>query len=290
VSRARVLRPGDEADLERFLARHADVSMFLRSNLRRAGLVDRGGPYEGTYAAAFEGDEMVGAAAHYWNGMLIVAAPAACAEVAQVAAAASGREVEGLLGAWNELGVARRALGLAAARTRLDSREQLFALDLAELRVPPALGEGRAVCRPPRSAELPLLAEWAAAYGVETLGEGEGPEQRRAAREQVERARAEGRQWVLQAQGRLVACSAFNAVLPDCVQVGGVFTPPGLRGRGHGRCVVAGSLLAARAGGARRSILFTDRENRAAQTAYRALGYERVGEYGIVAFARPERA
>ena len=64
MSRARVLRPGDEAGLERFLARHADVSMFLRSNLRRAGLVDRGAPYQGTYAAAFEGGEMVGAAAH----------------------------------------------------------------------------------------------------------------------------------------------------------------------------------------------------------------------------------
>jgi predicted GNAT family acetyltransferase len=40
----------------------------------------------------------------------------------------------------------------------------------------------------------------------------------------------------------------------------------------------------------RRSILFTEEENRAAQAAYRALGYERVGDYGIVTFARTAQA
>lgn len=43
---------GDEAALERFLRAHADSSMFLRANARRAGLVDRGQRLQATYVAA----------------------------------------------------------------------------------------------------------------------------------------------------------------------------------------------------------------------------------------------
>jgi hypothetical protein len=59
----RILGPGDEERLERLLAAHADSSMFLRSNRRAAGLVDRGEPYQGTYAAALSGDDVVAVAA-----------------------------------------------------------------------------------------------------------------------------------------------------------------------------------------------------------------------------------
>jgi predicted GNAT family acetyltransferase len=74
-------------------------------------------------------------------------------------------------------------------------------------------------------------------------------------------------------------------MLPDCVQVGGVYTPPELRGRGYARAVVAASLLAARDAGVERSILFTGQDNDFARRAYLALGYEVVGEYGIAFFA-----
>ncbi|XXX79014.1 hypothetical protein WMF30_09585 [Sorangium sp. So ce134] len=54
----RTLAPGDEAALEAFLVQHADSSMFLRSNVRAAGLADLGRPYEATYVAAFEQDRI----------------------------------------------------------------------------------------------------------------------------------------------------------------------------------------------------------------------------------------
>ena len=76
--------------------------------------------------------------------------------------------------------------------------------------------------------------------------------------------------------------TAFSAVLPDMVQVGGVFTPVERRGRGYGRAVVAGSLLDARADGVVEAILFTEAENHPAQRAYEALGFERIGDYGMV--------
>jgi len=59
-----------------------------------------------------------------------------------------------------------------------------------------------------------------------------------------------------------------------------VWTPPALRGRGYARCAVAGSLLEARAGGARRAILFTS--SASAARAYEALGFTRAGEYGLL--------
>jgi predicted GNAT family acetyltransferase len=65
---------------------------------------------------------------------------------------------------------------------------------------------------------------------------------------------------------------------------GGVYTPPKLRGRGYGRAVVAGSLCDARKQGSRRSVLFTRGTNVAAQRAYRALGYEVLGDFALVLF------
>ena len=77
-----------------------------------------------------------------------------------------------------------------------------------------------------------------------------------------------------------MAYTAFNARLPDVVQVGGVWTPPDMRGRGYARCAVAASLLQARAEGARRAILFTNSASGA--RAYEALGFARTGQFGLL--------
>lgn len=64
------------------------------------------------------------------------------------------------------------------------------------------------------------------------------------------------------------------------MQIGGVYTPPALRGRGHARAVIAASLLDARARGVRRAVLFTAGAN--AEAAYRALGFGATGRFGLV--------
>jgi predicted GNAT family acetyltransferase len=89
--------------------------------------------------------------------------------------------------------------------------------------------------------------------------------------------------WVL--EGEPVSMTGFNAEALDVVQVGGVWTPPPLRGRGYGRAVVAGSLLDRFAHGARRSVLFTDAENQGALRAYAVLSYRHIGEYGLWLFS-----
>jgi predicted GNAT family acetyltransferase len=76
-----------------------------------------------------------------------------------------------------------------------------------------------------------------------------------------------------------------DAMLPDIVQIGGVWTPPEFRGRGYARSVVAGSRVAAGKHGVRRAALFADPANPAARAAYLALGFRIVGDYGLVLLA-----
>ena len=105
-------------------------------------------------------------------------------------------------------------------------------------------------------------------------------------RQTIERINSEGSLWVLLDGDRIVSMTAFNARLPDCVQVGGVWTPPELRSRGYARCAVAGSLLEAREKGAEQAILFTD--DAAARRTYLALGFRVIGDYGILQFDSPQ--
>ena len=63
-----------------------------------------------------------------------------------------------------------------------------------------------------------------------------------------------------------------------------MFTPPERRRRGYARSAVAASLAWCRARGVQRALLFTDDANLAAITAYRALGFERIGDFGLTLF------
>lgn len=284
----RLLQPGDEPLLAAFFARHPDTTLFLQGNARAAGLVDRGEPQQGSYVAACGGDGAIAAlACHCWNGNLLVEAPVSLPEVVRGAVAASGRPVTGLIGVDAQARAARRALGLEAVPAMLDSREDLFALPLGGLRVPAPLAGGALRCRAPREDELPGLVAWRHDYRVEAIRERGGAALRAKSAEEMQLSQRLGRHFVLEHASALVAYAAYNAETPACVQIGGVWTPPALRGRGYARAVVAGALLAARARGVARSVLFTPTGNAAAQAAYRALGYERVGDYALILFAEP---
>lgn len=286
--RVRTLVPGDEPAVEDFLGRHADASMFLRANLRAAGLRDAGETFQATWAGAFADGELAGVAAHAWNANLLLQAPRATAEVARHAVAASGRPLGGILGPWSQLVAARAALGESARPARFTSHDDLFALELSRLVVPDALAAGRVRVRLAADADRARVVRWRSAYRIELLGHPPDDPAIDASSAAELAPLLEQRSCFLLEEGddrEPVAFSAFNARLPDCVQVGGVFTPEALRARGYARAVVAGSLLAARAAGAVRSILFTGQDNAFARRAYLALGYAPVGDFGIVFFA-----
>jgi uncharacterized protein len=283
--RIRQLVEGEEAALDAFLSAHTESSMFLRSNLRRVGFVDRGEPYQATYVAGFDHDAIIGVAGHCWNGMLLVQAPELVESLAPAVVAASGRQVFGLSGPGDQVTRARRALGLERAATTEDSIDDLFWLELGAMKIPAALAEGRVTVRRPGAGEIDLVADWSTSFHREALGFIDGPELRRNCGDLVRRLQEEGAQFVLDLAGAPVAYAAFNAKLPNTVQLGGVWTPAEFRGRSYGRSIVAGALLAARAAGVSRAVLFTGPDNFAAQSAYGSLGFKRVGDYGLVIFA-----
>jgi uncharacterized protein len=281
----RTLQPGDEMLLESFLLQHTDTSMFLRSNWREAGLADQSARFQGTYIAAILDANIVAVAAHYWNGMVVVQAPVYLPKVVQTAVSQSHRAISGIAGPAAQVEASKQILGLANRPTNLDEHEILFSLALPDLQIPPSLASGELTCRLPHPEEFDLLSEWCVAYNVETLKQSKTPDLYTTCRQGIELRQATARHWVLVAGDTPVAYTTFNARLPDIVQIGGVWTPPALRGKGYAKSVVAGSLLEARSHGVERAILFTNCENLAAQAAYRGIGFQATGEeFGLVLF------
>src|SRR3989442_15946465 len=134
-----VVRPlvlADRPELESFLLRHADTSLFLRSNLRDGGLVDEGEVFQATWVGAFDGP-LVAVGAHCWNGNLLVQAPVHAAAVACDAVARSGRALVGVNGPWAHVRAVLPALGLDEGRAAFVSHDDLFALELGALVRPP---------------------------------------------------------------------------------------------------------------------------------------------------------
>ena len=278
------LKPGDEQRVDEFLERYADSSMFMRSNLRRAGLVDRGERFEGTRVALSVDGCLAAVATVNWNGVLALQAPRYPAEIARQALASSPRPLRGIIGPWLQVVAAREALGLGSARCTTDSREDLFSLPLQDLLTPDGLACGRLTARVAEPSDLERLTKWGVDYDVELKGlradEALIEENIASAKAFI----AAGEQFVLEAGDVPVSTCTWNARLPDSVQIGGVFTPQALRGRGYARSVVAGALRLARDASIQRSILFTGVHNHAARRAYEAIGFRRVGDFGLVLF------
>ena len=186
-----------------------------------------------------------------------------------------------MIGPDEQVIAARDGLGLPPSILQLDSKDRLYRLDLDTLVVPDALHSGTLAGRRADERDLETLTAWRIDYEVNLIHAEDTPALRAEAKGSIENMIDERRLWVLEHGSRLVAMTGFNTRFEDIVQVGGVYTPPELRGRGYGRIVVAASLLDAKREGKRRSILFTGEHNVAAQRAYEALGFVAIGSYRL---------
>jgi RimJ/RimL family protein N-acetyltransferase len=287
VPHARILDETDRPALDAFLLRHADSSMIIRGNLHLQGVVDRGERFQGPYAGTFDAHGALRAVVvHYRRGNVLAAADdeAAIEPALRATLAASGRPVTGLLGLRAWVRRMRTLLALDAAPVQTDKDEGLFALELARLRVPPRLLDPEVEFRAPRPEDRELMVGWACAYEIETLGGEDTPELAQHMQREFDEKLTRGERCLLTHAGVPCATTGFNARLPDAVQIGGVYTPLEQRSRGFARAAVAASLLDARERGAQRASLFTGEENVPAIKAYRALGFERVGDYTLTLF------
>ncbi|GKY86752.1 GNAT family N-acetyltransferase [Sinisalibacter aestuarii] len=277
----RPARAGDEAAMETFLAAHAETSMFLRGNLHNFGLFERNDPHGTEYWIAETGGEIAAIFGISNGGFAMSQAPGAPDSLWDAfAGCLRGRELAGLSGEEAQVAQSKRALGIGRAALSLDDPEPLFRLSLDRLRLP----DGTGGIRRPIEADRALLERWNAAYVTE-LRMGTPGRVATESRERAERAIKGDDTRLLISDGTPVAMTALNARLPDMVQIGGVYTPPDLRGRGHARRAVALHMDELRGDGVTTAILFAS--GPAACRAYEAIGFERIGTYALVFLKEP---
>jgi RimJ/RimL family protein N-acetyltransferase len=270
----------DALRIDAFLARYADSSMYLRGNLAAHG-VGFGENDHSTQFFLWEGEAVEGVFGITKSGYVMAQMPGMPVAAAQAfAAAIRGRDTLGMTGVADQVPVVLRALGIARSEFQLQHEEPLYRLDLNDL--PEALVN----TRPMAAADLERLEDWYARYFQDT-GQADAAA---AAKLAPGRARSDlqtGRVKLLEQDGVAVAMAALNAVVGTHVQVGGVFVPQDLRGRGFAQKITVGLLQAAQREGAETAVLFAN--NPVAARTYEAIGFQQVGWYGIALLAKPEK-
>ncbi len=281
----RILTPNDRPALERHLASTADTALLMQSNLAQAGLDDDGLPHQGTYVGAFDGETLVGCLGHFWNGNVLVQSEIGIGTMLGHVVSLGKRKVAGVLGPLSQveesLAILRPRLGLP----RIAEFELLFAVDRAQLTLPPSLARGDISCRRAGEADRALLRGWRrdALRDDGRLREGDSETGARADAE-IDELLASGRVWLAESGGKPVSMATIIGLAGDRAMIGGVWTPEGERNQGYARSVVAGALDALGREGVVRGVLFTGRANQAAQAAYKAIGFEQIGRYGRAHF------
>jgi GNAT superfamily N-acetyltransferase len=272
--------PGDRDRLEALLLCRSDAAMFPLTNLRAHGLGDAGFASDHRNATRFWFLDAASVVALTQEGMLMALLDPT-SDLADLPKTLAGMTLTGAVGPALSIRPALRALGLQDRPARLDEDEPGFTLDLDDLQMPDLAG---ATLAPAAAAPLELLIQWRAASMVENQGMSPVEAPAKAAEDLRSWLDADSHR-VLLHDGHPVALTGFNARLPEIVQVGGVYTPPALRNRGHARTAVALHLAEARATGATRAVLFA--ATPAAVRAYRAIGFQPASDFALVLFRQP---
>ena len=238
-----------------------------------------GHPFAVTMWLARQGGKITDILTHSDGGMVMPVLPSG--DYAAAACTLQGREIEGIIGPRDWARCLETALGLTSAPKSLDHDEPHFALALSDLTLPD--GPGQIV--PMSDAPADLIKSWMLDYQLATLNT---PPDRATLRVQDSYATytTNRSHVVLMDEGTPLAMTGFNAQLPDIVQIGGVYTPPHLRGQGHARRAVALHLAQVRTRGVRRATLFSASDM--AARAYRAIGFRQIGDWSLILLRNKE--
>lgn len=270
-------QPHEAPRIAAFLARAPHRAMFPLSNLAAHGM-DGDHPFSMRFWTRQEAGQITDILGLSQGGMIL---PALDPQLAGAALALSGHHVSGLAGPADQCRAIESALGLQGAAKTLDCDEPHFLLELADLILPEGVGD----LRPLSGAPQGIVRGWMADYHGNTLGTPQG-RIAGAVEGWMDKALADQSLQVLMDGKTPLAMSGFNARLPQIVQVGGVYTPPQLRGRGHARRAVALHLAQARAEGVRAATLFSG--SPAAARAYIAIGFRQVGSWSLILLRAPQ--
>jgi hypothetical protein len=267
----------DRPAVEAFLKTHMATSLFALSNLRRHGMAG-GHPRAVSFWLRWQGGAITDALTVSDEGMIFPQCPTA--PWGDACVVLTGLAVKGILGDAAQVAALRAALRLPEV-AGLHEVEPRYELDLADLRMPDMTGYE---LRPLSDAPRDLVIDWRRAYLEEVLpmpGEDTAPTAERDIASYLE---ADSHRVLYQAD-QPVALTGFNAILPEAVQIGGVYTPPALRACGHARRAVALHLAEARAAGVPQAFLFA--ASAQACRAYEAIGFSRAGEFTILVHENP---
>ena len=272
----------DLPTIEEFLRRHLQSSMFPLANLRDFGL---NGSEPRSLKIWMLGEPLRAVLAITNEGMLLPQCPDCTdVELEAVLKMLKSRPVIGVIG---EAAQARRILQLAGWQNRpaiLSRDEPAFSLELEQLIIPDLPG-ARVV--PLSAIDRALAVHWRHSYHLESLGKDSDQAQHQAERD-IDGYLSRDSHRALLLNNQPVCMTGFNAVLPEVVQIGGVYTPPELRRRGYARTAVALHLAETRAIGVSRAVLFAASDF--AARAYIAVGFVRAGQFSVNLFKTEKEA
>jgi len=120
--------------------------------------------------------------------------------------------------------------------------------------------------------EQPMLTAFAEAFAKETHVTGPGPSA------MVQAAMEEGRLFVWDVDGRVVAMTVRGQAIPSGVRINTVYTPPEHRRRGYASALVANLCQQLLDGGMKLVTLNADVSNATSNGIYSAIGFEPVGD------------
>ncbi|WP_339647125.1 GNAT family N-acetyltransferase [Jannaschia helgolandensis] len=257
--------------IEAMLGISPELAMFPLGNLVRYGM-DGGHPHAMSFW--LDGATSPTAILGLTDGGMVLPVWSGAFDPARAAEHLCGQTLTGFAGAASPVRDLIAAVGLSGAPAVLSEDEPQFLAHLNTLSVPDRPGT-----LSPLTVDVATAVAWRQAYDAELHLGASSVEDAEA---QVQRWIAEDTHRFLMIDGIPAAMTGFNAVLPDIVQVGGVYTPPSARNRGLARHAVALHLAEARDAGVTRATLFA--ATNAAVACYRPLGFERIGDFALVLF------
>ena len=267
----------DLAEVDAFLSAHVTCAMFPLTNLRDYGLSGDAAQRQDLWLTRQEG-QVTDVLTLNHAGLVVPVLPSA--HYAAAADVLAGRKITGVIGRQDWARGMQNACGLTGPFT-LNRDEPHFELHLSALQMPQGAGQ----IAPLAQAPADTIKSWIHAYMIEAL---DTPKAQADAEvfSRYDRYVAANSHVVLMDGTQPLAMCGFNARLPQIVQVGGVYTPPALRGRGHARRAIGQHLDQARMAGVQRAVLFSASEQ--ASNTYRALGFSQIGQWTLLLLANPQ--
>jgi GNAT superfamily N-acetyltransferase len=198
---------------------------------------------------------------------------------ADLAVALTARTLTGVNGYDEAAGAFAATWRAATPGGRVTEERRLRLYRLGKLTWPDPAPDGAP--RVAADADLPLLAEWFAAFADEVNETDAEQDQAVAVRDKL----SHGGVLVWEASGRPVAIAGVTRPVARMLRVGPVYTPPERRGHGYASAVTAEVSRRAREAGAEEVLLYTDLANPTSNSIYQRIGYHAVEDRVVLAFS-----